>query len=328
MNEFEVNLYAKSEELPVQLLEGNFFHSLEFFRIAELSPGNTPVMAVATDKSLHQVVGQLLVVIHRRGNLFPPYLYTHAQAHGEGEYAEGVNVEEVFSLLLNAVTTHLHRHLCFYIEFSDLRKKMFAYRHFRRQGYFPIAWQEIHNSLHSMPPEQRISEKTLRRIERIRKKGVETHVVDNDMELKKFHKLLKRFYRFKPRRYIPPLLFFAELLKSKDAMVCVTTYKGRIVIGGCVCIFSQGDAYLWYLAAKRKSCAPLRPDLMTVWFAIKYAQQHSCRHINFMDVGLPFRKNPYREFILGFGGKPIAKFRWFKFHSRLINWLMKRIYKD
>ena len=328
MNEFEVNLYAKSEELPVPLLEGNFFHSLEYFRIAELTPGNTPLMAVATDRQGLRVAGQLLVVVHRRGNLFPPYLYTHARAHGEGEYAEGVDAEDLFSRLLAAVTSHLQKHLCFYIEFSDLSKKMFAYRHFRRQGYFPVAWQVIHNSLHSMPPEGRISEKTLGRIEKLYEKGVETHVVENGEELRKFHQLLKRFYRFKPRRYIPPLQFFTELQKSEDTMVCVTTYKGRIVMGGCVCIFSQGDAYLWYLASRRKSCAPFRPDLMTVWYAIKYAQQHSCRHINFMDAGLPLRKNPYREFILGFGGKPIAKFRWFKFHSHLINWVMKRIYKD
>lgn len=314
--------------MPTTLLAGNFFHSRELFRIAELAPGNSPYMVVVTQEADSAVLGQLLVIVHRKGNLLPPYLYTHAHAHGEGEFADGTNTDELFRLMLEAITAKLQRSLCLYIEFSSLGKKMFAYRHFRQQGYFPVAWQEVRNSLHSMTPEQRISEKILGRIEKTHEKGVETHVVTNADELLKFHKLLKRYYRFRPRRYIPPLQFFSELLKSNDAMVCVTTYKRRLVIGGCACVFSKGDAFLWYLATKRKSCAPLHPDLMTVWFAIKYAQQRSCRHIHFMDVGLPFHKNPYREFILGFGGKPVANFRWFKFHSRLVNWLMKWIYKD
>ena len=328
MNELEINIYVKSEDLPPTLLASNFFHSQELFRIAELSPGNTPYMVVAEDKARHTVAGQLLVIVHRRGNLFPPYLYTHAHAHGEGEYAEDINVDEVFPLLLNAITTKLRWHLCLYIEFSDLRKKMFAYRHFRKQGYFPIAWQEVHNSLHSMTPEQRISEKLLHRIGKLYKKGVETHIVNDSGDIKTFHTLLKRFYRLRFRRYIPPVQYFKELAKSKNAMICVTTYKRKIVIGGCACVFSQGNAYLWYLASKRKTYAPLRPNLMTVWYAIKYAHEHDCRHIYFMDVGLPWRKNPFREFILGFGGKPVAKYRWFKFHSRIINWILKWIYKS
>lgn len=328
MNVFEVNIYAKSEDLPTTLLAGNFFHSQELFRIAELSPGDSPYMVVATEKGSPAVMGQLLVIVQRRGNLLPPYLYTHAHAHGEGEYAEGVDVDGLFSLMLDAVTAKLQRHLCLYIEFSGLGKKMFAYRHFRQQGYFPVAWQEVRNSLHSMTPEQRISDKLLQRIGKLYNKGVDTHIVRSDGEIRKFHTLLRRFYFLKPRRYIPSLQYFRELAKSKDAMVCVTTYKGKMVIGGCACVFSKGNAYLWYLGAKRKTCAPLHPNLMTVWFALKYAHAHGAQHMCFMDAGLPWHKNLFREFILGFGGKPVAKYRWFKFHSRPINWLLKWIYKD
>lgn len=164
MNVFEINIYAKSEELPTTLLRGNFFHSQELFRIAELAPGNSPYMVVATEKGRPAVMGQLLVIVQRRGNLLPPYLYTHAHAHGEGEYAEEVDIVPLFRLMLAAITAQLQKHLCLYIEFSGLSKKMFGYRHFRQLGYFPIAWQEVHNSLHSMPPEQRISDKLLQRM--------------------------------------------------------------------------------------------------------------------------------------------------------------------
>ncbi len=314
--------------MPAGLLPGNFFHSQELFRIAEQTPGNSPYMVVATKEGCTDVLGQLLVVVHRRGNLLPPYLYTHAHAHGEGEYAEGVNVDEIFSLMLTAITAKLQRHLCLYIEFSGLGKKMFAYRHFRKLGYFPIAWQEVYNSLHSMTPEQRITGKLRQRIDKLYNKGVESHVVKSDGEIKKFHTLLRRYNFLKPHKYVPPLQYFCELARSRNAMVCVTTYKERTVIGGCVCVFSKGNAYLWYLGGKRKTYAPLHPNLMTVWFALKYAHEHGARHMCFMDAGLPWSKNLFREFILGFGGKSVAKYRWFKFHSRPINWLLRWVYKD
>jgi hypothetical protein len=45
-------------------------------------------------------------------------------------------------------------------------------------------------------------------------------------------------------------------------------------------------------------------------------------------VGLPFRKNTFRDFILRFGGKPVSTFRWFRCSIRWINSLLKWIYRD
>jgi hypothetical protein len=47
-----------------------------------------------------------------------------------------------------------------------------------------------------------------------------------------------------------------------------------------------------------------------------------------MDVGLPFRKNSFREFILSFGGKPVSTVRWFRCSIRWINGLLSWIYRD
>ncbi len=80
MNDFSIRIYTENKELP-ELLEGNFFHSKELFLIEEQTPNDTPYMAVATRDG--KARGQLLVVVRRRGSLFPPYLYTHAHAHGE-----------------------------------------------------------------------------------------------------------------------------------------------------------------------------------------------------------------------------------------------------
>lgn len=320
-----VGVYTKSEKLPA-LLEGNFFHSREFFCILEKTPGCTPLMAVAVD-SIGRVTGQLLVILFHRHRWFPPYLYTHAHAHEEGIYADGVEKETVFAQLLSAVTRWLDRRLCLYVEFSGLKKKMFGYSCLRREGYFPIAWQEVHNSLHSMPPEDRLDEKMIRRIKKMRAKGVETRVIVDVGEVRQFYRLLKRYYRFKPRRHIPSERYFEEMQQSSHVRIFLTEWRGN-VIGGCACVYSGGNAYLWYLASKRKSYMALHPDLMTMWAAIEDSYKRGFRHIYFMDVGLPWRKNPFRDFILSFGGKPVAKYRWFRFYNRFVNAILAWFYKD
>jgi hypothetical protein len=325
MKSYHVSIYTTGEELP-SLDESNFFHSSELFHIIEASPGERPYMAVARDDS-GKIVGHMLSFIRRRSSWLPPYFYTQGRIYGEGVYADEVSKDKVFASLLHALTRKFHRKLCFYIEFSDLSRKMFGYRYFRAEGYFPVNWQEVHNSLHSMNPADRLSERMRDRIKRVYGYGVETREAQTEDEVHAFYRLLNGFYRLKMRRIIPPESQVRQFYKSDNGRIFITLYKKR-VIGGSVCVFSNGNAYLWYLASKRKIYAGLHPNLMTVWYTIQWSWQHHYQHIYFLDVGLPFSKNPFREFILSFGGKPVAKYRWFKFTIKWINHLLSFIYRE
>lgn len=304
----------------------NFFHSPELFHIVEHSPGQAPFMVVATD-SQGQVVGHLLAILRRRVSLVPPYLFTHCRVYGEGEYSDENHKTEIFGLMLRALNRKLRRKLCFYTEFSDLSRKMFGYGIFRKNGYFPIRWQEVHNSLHSLPPTERLSPRMQRRIQKAYAAGVETHEAKTDEEVHEFYKLLHGFYRFKMRRVLPPEVQVNELHHSNNACILLTTYHEK-VIGGCICVFSESNAYLWYLAAKRKSYAPLHPNMMTVWHAIDWSWRHNYAHIFFLDVGLPTPNNPTRRFILSFGGKPVSKYRWFHFSFGWLNRFLSWFYRE
>ena len=68
--------------------------------------------------------------------------------------------------------------------------------------------------------------------------------------------------------------------------------------------------------------------MMTVWQAIIWAWKHNYAHIYFLDAGLPYPNNPFREFILRFGGKPVAKYRWFRFSIGWLNKLLSWIWKE
>ena len=154
-----------------------------------------------------------------------------------------------------------------------------------------------------------------------------TKPVETLDEFKAFSKLLRSHHWFKPKRYIPDDAFFREMMQQGMCQILITKYHDH-VIGTTVTVFSDGDAYLWYSASRRKSYAPLHPNAVTMWATIKSAHSSGYQHIRFMDVGLPFRKNPYRDFILRFGGKEVSTYRWFRISIRWVNRLASWLWRE
>ena len=48
----------------------------------------------------------------------------------------------------------------------------------------------------------------------------------------------------------------------------------------------------------------------------------------FLDAGLPFKRNPMREFILNFGGKQVSEYRWFRIQFPWVGRLMDWFYNE
>jgi hypothetical protein len=152
--ELRIEIIERSELLP-PMENRHFFHGREYFCILEKTRGQKPYMVVA--RRGDRIVAHLLASLRRRGSLIPPYLFTQGRIYGEGEYADGEDRELLFSMMLEAITRKLQRKICLYIEFSNLSQKMFGYKYFRQQGYFPVHWMEVQNSLHSREPEERLN---------------------------------------------------------------------------------------------------------------------------------------------------------------------------
>jgi lipid II:glycine glycyltransferase (peptidoglycan interpeptide bridge formation enzyme) len=167
-----------------------------------------------------------------------------------------------------------------------------------------------------------------RRIDNAHERGVTTEVVKTEEDFEAFSKLLRKHHIFKPKRYIPDDAFFRSFMAEKESgRLFVTKYHGKVI--GCSAVaYSQGDAYLWYSAFRRKTYHHLHPDIITIWDAMKDAHERGFRHMCFMDVGLPFEKNSFREFILRFGGKEQSTYRWFRFTLKWVNKLLAWIYRE
>lgn len=324
MEGITVTIYDNKDSLP-ELECNSFFHGRTLFEICSSTSRMHPYMVVARDDG--GVVAHMLAMVRSKTSLLPSCMSSHCCILGEGEYREGSAWPKalLFGEMMSALTAMLDGRVL-YIELSNLSVKMFGYKQLCEAGYFPVHWMNVHNSLHSKLPEERLAVKVARRIEASYNKGVVTAEVSSDSELEAFCRLLRSHNRFKLKRYIPRDDFFRGLWCTEHGRLFVTKYKDRVV-GCCACVYSEGNAYLWYFAFLRKSFVMVCPDVMTVWHAIKHAHSHGCTHIHFMDVGLPFRKNPFREFILRFGGKPVSTYRWFRFSARWLNTLMSLVYR-
>lgn len=79
-------------------------------------------------------------------------------------------------------------------------------------------------------------------------------------------------------------------------------YKGKI-IGGFICFFLKESVYLWFLGGMWKIYVFFYFGILFVWVFIIYVYEKGYVYLEFMDVGLLFKKYGYRDFIFCFGGK-------------------------
>lgn len=333
MNQLTTQVYTRAADLPKGLSEENFFHSPQLFTLSKQTPHQKPYMVVVLTAE-GEIAAQMLALVRYRSSWFPPYLYMHCRVLGEGEYMPAFQGQqhELFSMMLLTLTEKVGRRML-YIEISNLSQKMFGYKAFRQAGYFPVRWMSIHNSLHSHTPEERISPRMQKRLDTSYARGVVTGIVATDDDFRDFMRLLRHHNWLKPKRYIPHERFFRGIMEGKNGRLYITRYHGH-AIGCSAVVYSgqhkpmQNNAYLWYAAFRRKSFAWLHPAETTIWHAIKDSHRMGFDHICFLDVGLPFRKNRFRDFILRFGGKPTSTYRWFRTSISWINKLLSWFYRD
>jgi len=319
----KATVFEHSASLP-SLLRGNYFHSKELMELFESTPRHKPYMVVLTDDN-GQELAHMLAVQRRRRSWIPPYIYTHVRVQGDGVYKDGVN-EKMFGMMVSALTERLQNRVL-YMEFSHLSHKMFGYGPLRHAGYFPVRWASIHNSLHSRTPEERITPKQMTRVNNAIQRGATTKVVETEEEFHAFSKLLRHHNWLKPRRFIPHDNLFRGMMEKEQCKILITKFH-EMVIGCSVTVYSDNDAYLLYSASRRKTFPTLHPNAVTFWQTIKDAHASGYQHIRFMDVGLPFRKNPYRDFILSFGGKEVSTYRWFRISIRWVNALASWLWRE
>lgn len=324
----KLTTYYSGSKVP-ELPGTNTFHSTELFRIYEATPGYAPVLIVASidDKP----IAKLLAVLRKSVRMFPPGIIKRCEIYGTGEYFDDtLDNEAIFSDVLERLTNEALRN-SFLIEFRNLENAMFGYKSFRENSYFAVNWLRVRNSLHNIEKvEERFSPSRIRQIKKGLKNGAQVREVQTKEETHEFARMLHHIYSSKIRRHFPNIKFFqlfeSHLMTKQQSKIFIVTYKEKI-IGGSACIYSDDSAYLWFSGGMRKTYALQYPGILAVWKALDDAKQRGFRHVEFMDVGLPFRKHGYREFVLRFGGKQSSTRRWFRFRWDWLNRVLIKIYE-
>lgn len=328
----KLTTYYHGKDIP-DLPGSDTFHSKELFLIYEATPGYTPLLIVATEDG--KPVARLLAAIRKAKRWLPAFLSKQCVVYGEGELLDDTllsnkeKTEEVFGEILEHLTQEASRS-CVLIEFRNLNNSMFGYRVFRNNDFFPVNWLRVRNSLHSMTSaDGRFSPSRIRQIKKGFKNGAKVEEAHTVEEIRDFSRMLHKVYSSRIRRYFPAKDFFRHMnsvfIKGKQAKIFVVRYKEKI-IGGSVCIYSGNDAFLWFSGGMRKTYALQYPGVLAVWKAIDDAHQRGFNHLEFMDVGLPFRRHGYRDFVLRFGGKQSSTRRWFRVSWSWLNKLLVKIY--
>lgn len=322
----KLTTYYHASDIP-DLPGSNTFHSTELFRIYEATPGYTPILIVATDGDA--LLAKLLGTLRKSIRFFPPSVINRCEIFGTGEYFDAAcDREHIFAEMLQRITDEALRDAWF-IEFRNLDNALFGYKAFRENNYFAINWLRVRNSLHhNQHPEERFSASRIRQIKKGLKNGAQVREAHSMEEIHTFARMLRNIYSSKIRRHFPNDAFFQHLennlIDKQQGKIFIVTYKGKI-IGGSACIYSDKEAYLWFSGGMRKTYALQYPGILAVWKALSDARERGYDHLEFMDVGLPFRRHGYREFVLRFGGKQSSTRRWFRFKwqwlNRLLNWL-------
>ncbi len=324
----KLTTYYRGNEIP-ELPGTNTFHSTELFLIYEATPGYIPVLIVASVDE--RPVAKLLAVVRRSVRKFPPGIIKRCEIYDAGEYFNpDIDKEAVFKDMLERLTDEALRK-CFLIEFRNISNAMFGYKAFKDSQYFAINWLRVYNSLHGdKKVEERFSPSRIRQIKKGLKNGAQVRETHDSQEIYTFARMLHQNYSSKIRRHFPSMDFFSQLEKflmpEGQSRIFIVTYKNRI-IGGSACLYSNDSAFLMFSGGLRKTYALQYPGILAVWKAMRDAQERGYQHIEFMDVGLPFRKHGYREFVLRFGGKQISTRRWFRFRWNWLNRVLIKVFE-
>lgn len=93
------------------------------------------------------------------------------------------------------------------LEFRNLEEPLFGYRYFRRNGYFPVRWLRVRNSIHHEQLDKWMSSSRKRQIARGLKNGASMEIASDPETVKAFFAMLKKYYSAKIHRYLPDFRF-------------------------------------------------------------------------------------------------------------------------
>jgi len=327
--------YYRGSSVP-DLPGNDTFHSTALFHIFEGTPGCNPILLTISEDGV--VLAKILAVVQHIVRFVPFYIIRRCVAYGSGEYfCEDNQRDSLFNEMLKELTIYAKRMNCFVIEVRNLHSPVSGFASFKQNSFFPVNWMRVRNTFDDddQEIEQALSPSRRRQVKQALNNGVIVGTAQTEQDIQEFAHMLKLNYLSKIGKHFPAIEFFQQIQQGiKDVHIGESWQRFKIftvkhqqkIIGGCVCIYSGNTAYVWFSGGMNKTYLRQYPSVMAIWQALKDAKASGYKHLEFMDVGTPFRKHGYRDFVLRFGGETFSTRRWFKFRWRWLNKLCLYLY--
>ena len=262
-------------------------------------------------ESVHTSIRKTFRLFRERMSFILPICFK-TYAYGTGEYFNtSRKADEIFGNFLSYFTI-IFQDQSFFLEFRNLEEPLFGYRYFRQNGYFPIRWLRVRNSIHHQTLDKWISASRKRQIARGLKNGATMDIARTQEDIEAFFNMLRKYYAAKIHRYLPDLRFFLSLLKRPSehelGKIFLIRYKNK-VIGGSVCLFSQNTmpiltkyslfTFLFRHAQDLSASLSGRPCRMERYDLLPPARLQAFRvhrsRASFQEIYLPRLHPPFRR---------------------------------
>ncbi len=298
--------------------DGNFFQLPEAYFLYKHVEGYTPYVSGIINAATGKVCGILVSVLQKEDNFYSR-LTARSIVWG------GPLIEDPsHAVLLLKHYNHIISGQAIYSQFRntfDCSRFNHAFhacgfRYLEHLNYLVKTDAETTDMLLSG-----ISKSKVRQI----KKGLASATISKAQsreEADAFYSLLKKLYREKVHKPLPPKSFFDHFytdIVSKGLGEYLLIKHNQKVIGGILCPVMPGKTiYEWYIAGLDKEYKDQYPSILATWAAILYGQENGLKHFDFLGAGKPDADYGVREFKSKFGGSLVNYGRFEKIYQPLL----------
>jgi lipid II:glycine glycyltransferase (peptidoglycan interpeptide bridge formation enzyme) len=233
-----------------------------------------------------------------------------------------INPAELIEQLLTALSEKVKRQ-SLYIQFRNFTDQssflpVFAKSGFSFQGHLNLV-VDTSNENETLAA---ISKSKIRQAKRTTYSGAELVEAKNEDEILAFYSILKKVYKNKVRKPLPPLAFFLSFYNATKqnqlGLILIAKYKG-IVVGGMLCPLTPGKSLSeWYVCGLDKEYREIHPSVFLTYGAIEYALRNNIPSFDFMGIGSPDKPYGVRDFKIRFGGEIVNYGRFQRINSPLL----------
>ena len=296
--------------------DGNFFQLPQAFDLFGKVPGYQPVVTGVLEDG--KIKGVLLCVIQKEAAVYG-FLTSRAIIWG----GPIVDSPEVAETLVKAFDEFIKGKVI-YAQFRnsfncDQLRTAFSKQRFeylQHLNYLVSTKDKSTTELLSL-----MSKSKARQI----KKGLqqaEIITATSQQEVDEFYTLLRKMYREKVHKPLPPKsffdAFFTDIVPTGLGHYLLIRCEGKI-IGGIMSPMLPGKAICeWYIAGLDKEYKEQYPSILATWAAIAYGSEHGFECFDFLGAGKPDQDYGVREFKSKFGGELVQFGRFEKVYSPML----------